>query len=44
LPYRRPMPFAINNCSLNVFDVSVREDGERHSVLLNLNDVCHLVE
>jgi broad specificity phosphatase PhoE len=43
LPYRRPMPFAIDNCSLNVFDVSVSDSGDRHALLLNLNDVCHLV-
>jgi probable phosphoglycerate mutase len=43
LPYRRPMPFAIDNCSLNVFDVSVSDSKDRHALLLNLNDVCHLV-
>jgi broad specificity phosphatase PhoE len=42
LPYRRPMPFAINNCSLNVFEASISQDGERTAVLLNLNDICHL--
>lgn len=44
LPYRRPMPFAINNCSLNVFEASITVAGERHAVLLNLNDVCHLAD
>jgi len=44
LPYRRPMPFAIDNCSLNVIDV---EDGSREpvaprAVLVRLNDRCHL--
>jgi broad specificity phosphatase PhoE len=42
LPYRRPMPFAINNCSLSVFEASISKDGERTAVLLNLNDICHL--
>jgi broad specificity phosphatase PhoE len=44
LPYRRPMPFAINNCSLTT--ISVSEDaalshGER-ARLVQLNDTCHL--
>jgi broad specificity phosphatase PhoE len=44
LPYRRPMPFAINNCSLNVFEASISLAGEREAVLLNLNDICHLAD
>ncbi|HLF77175.1 MAG TPA: histidine phosphatase family protein [Dehalococcoidia bacterium] len=40
LPYRRPMPFAIGNCSLNLIDVA--ETGERAAVLVQLNDLCHL--
>jgi broad specificity phosphatase PhoE len=42
LPYRRPMPFSINNCSLNVFEASISLLGERQALLLSLNDVCHL--
>jgi probable phosphoglycerate mutase len=45
LPYKRPMPFGINNCSLNVIDAP---DGmparERSLTLLHLNDTCHLRE
>ncbi len=44
LPYRRPMPFSIDNCSLNVFEASITSSGERHAVLLNLNDTCHLAD
>jgi broad specificity phosphatase PhoE len=44
LPYRRPMPFSISNCSLNVFEASISSSGEREALLLNLNDVCHLAE
>jgi probable phosphoglycerate mutase len=40
LPYRRPMPFSIANCSLNVIDVPA--SGE--AVLMHLNDRCHLRE
>jgi probable phosphoglycerate mutase len=45
LPYRRPMPFAIDNCSLSV--VTVREGIEEslarpRAVLRTLNDRCHL--
>jgi broad specificity phosphatase PhoE len=45
LPYRRPMPFAIDNCSLSI--ISVRDghsDGlaQPRAVLLTLNDRCHL--
>lgn len=45
LPYRRPMPFVIANCSLAVVeveDVAPRPDGSRPAVLRALNDVCHL--
>jgi broad specificity phosphatase PhoE len=38
LPYRRPMPFSIANCSINVIDVPSAGDA----VLLHLNDRCHL--
>jgi 2,3-bisphosphoglycerate-dependent phosphoglycerate mutase len=38
LPYRRPMPFSIANCSLNVIDVPATGGA----VLLQLNDRCHL--
>ena len=46
LPYKRPMPFAINNCSLTYIDVS--EDAtlshEQRARLVQLNDTCHLAE
>jgi broad specificity phosphatase PhoE len=46
LPYKRPMPFAINNCSLTYVDVS--EDAtlshEQRARLVQLNDTCHLDE
>ena len=43
LPYRRPMPFSIANCSLTSVDAEgeVRIDNS-NLVLLNLNDTCHL--
>jgi broad specificity phosphatase PhoE len=44
LPYRRPMPFAINNCSLSIFEASISSSGDRNALLLNLNDVCHLTD
>jgi broad specificity phosphatase PhoE len=45
LPYRRPMPFSISNCSLNVIEASrSTPDGQREAVLVRLNDVCHLAE
>jgi probable phosphoglycerate mutase len=44
LPYKRPMPFAINNCSLTT--ISVSEDAalshEARARLVQLNDTCHL--
>jgi broad specificity phosphatase PhoE len=44
LPYKRPMPFAIDNCSLSTVHVSDSEweDGHPRAVLHVLNDVCHL--
>jgi broad specificity phosphatase PhoE len=43
LPYRRPMPFGINNCSLNVIDSPEGEPAAaRRLTLLQLNDTCHL--
>jgi broad specificity phosphatase PhoE len=41
LPYRRPMPFSIDNCSLNVIHVDAG-GGERSLRLIRLNDTCHL--
>lgn len=45
LPYKRPMPFAINNCSLTM--IEVRDDPsltrEARTSLERLNDTCHLV-
>lgn len=45
LPYRRPMPFAIDNCSITTVLVREEEqaDGRPRAVLLSLNDTCHLV-
>jgi len=44
LPYKRPMPFAINNCSLTYIDVSedVTLSHEQRALLVQLNDTCHL--
>jgi broad specificity phosphatase PhoE len=43
LPYRRPMPFSIDNCSLAIVEVEWSEaTGERNAVLTRLNDTCHL--
>jgi broad specificity phosphatase PhoE len=46
MPYRRPMPFVIANCSLNLIAVSdeLDEAGERPMLLDRLNDTCHLRE
>ena len=43
LPYKRPMPFSIDNCSLNIVDVTANRSGERELRLVRLNDTCHLV-
>ena len=41
LPYKRPMPFNITNCSLTV--VEVPDNGDRDAaVLVSLNDTQHL--
>jgi 2,3-bisphosphoglycerate-dependent phosphoglycerate mutase len=44
LPYRRPMPFAVDNCSITT--IAVRDeptmDARQRTVLLTLNDTCHL--
>jgi broad specificity phosphatase PhoE len=43
LPYRRPMPFGINNCSLTVIDASGDLPAAKRPLrLLHLNDTCHL--
>ena len=43
LPYRRPMPFGINNCSLTVIDASGEAPAAKGPLrLLHLNDTCHL--
>jgi broad specificity phosphatase PhoE len=44
LPYKRPMPFSIGNCSLNIIDASITPTDSRTAVLLHLNDTCHLDE
>ena len=44
LPYKRPMPFSIDNCSLNIIDASITSPDTRQAVLLHLNDICHLAE
>jgi broad specificity phosphatase PhoE len=40
LPYKRPMPFSIDNCSLSVIEVT-GSDSPALS-LVRLNDTCHL--
>jgi probable phosphoglycerate mutase len=43
LPYKRPMPFGVNNCSLNVIDAPEGMPArERRLTLVHLNDTCHL--
>jgi broad specificity phosphatase PhoE len=43
LPYRRPMPFSVNNCSLSVIDIPDDAIEPRSgAVLLTLNDTAHL--
>jgi broad specificity phosphatase PhoE len=44
LPYKRPMPFGVDNCSLSTVRVreEVAEQGQPRAVLAGLNDVCHL--
>ena len=44
LPYRRPMPFAIDNCSITVIEVLDDPALPRRErvVLERLNDTCHL--
>jgi broad specificity phosphatase PhoE len=45
LPYTRPMPFSIDNCSLTVIrvrDGAGEEPGRPRAVLVALNDCCHL--
>jgi broad specificity phosphatase PhoE len=46
LPYKRPMPFAINNCSLTTIEASddVALPHGARAVLVRLNDTCHLDE
>ncbi len=44
LPYKRPMPFSIDNCSLNIIDASVTSSDSRQALVLHLNDICHLAE
>jgi broad specificity phosphatase PhoE len=44
LPYKRPMPFAISNCSLSIIEASITSSDSREAILLHLNDVCHLAE
>ena len=43
LPYKRPMPFSIDNCSLSVIEVTGNGDS-RQLRLQRLNDTCHLNE
>lgn len=42
LPYKRPMPFAIDNCSLNTIEIESVEGDVRRMLVVGLNDVCHL--
>ena len=41
LPYKRPMPFSIDNCSLNVIEINPN-GSHRELRLMKLNDTCHL--
>jgi broad specificity phosphatase PhoE len=45
LPYQRPMPFSIGNCSLTVVEVldDARAPRDERAVLACLNDTSHLV-
>jgi len=43
LPYRRPMPFVLENGSITVVEtMGQRWPGAPPAVLVSLNDVCHL--
>ena len=44
LPYKRPMPFAVDNCSLSTVRVLEEpgDDGHPKARIAGLNDVCHL--
>jgi broad specificity phosphatase PhoE len=42
LPYRRPMPFSISNCSLSIIEASISSADLKTAVLRHLNDTCHL--
>ena len=44
LPYKRPMPFSVDNCSLTVIEVSdnVTAPRDERMVLAHLNDTAHL--
>ncbi len=44
MPYRRPMPFAVDNCSLSIIQVRDEEagPGRPRAILQALNDRCHL--
>jgi broad specificity phosphatase PhoE len=44
LPYRRPMPFSVDNCSLTTIEVSDDEalSRDERAVLAHLNDTSHL--
>jgi broad specificity phosphatase PhoE len=42
LPYTRPMPFAVGNCSITAVDAADTNPSLQASVLVSLNDTCHL--
>lgn len=42
LPYVRPMPFSISNCSLNVIEVWTEDEEKRQMKLIRINDTCHM--
>ena len=44
LPYKRPMPFAIENCSLAIIEAPDAGGTRDAAVLVRLNDTCHLAE
>jgi broad specificity phosphatase PhoE len=42
LPYKRPMPFGVDNCSLAIIEALDTADARDAAVLVRLNDTCHL--
>jgi broad specificity phosphatase PhoE len=42
LPYKRPMPFGVDNCSLAIIEAPDGGTPRDAAVLVRLNDTCHL--